>query len=227
MKYNNIVEATFLERPNRFIAKVLIHGKEETVHVKNTGRCKELLIKGCKVLLEKSDNPKRKTLYDLVTVYKDGIGWVNIDSQLPNKVIQEWLEKGEYFKHITFIKPEFKYGESRLDFYFENEGKKCLMEVKGVTLFKDGKGYFPDAPTTRGARHLKELIKGKKDGYESYVAFVAQAEGFDEVYPNEITDKEFSSTLYEAVKEGVKVLILGCDVNESTVIINKVREMLY
>lgn len=227
MKYNKIKEAIFMERPNRFIAKVLVDDKEETVHVKNTGRCKELLIKGCRILLEESDSEKRKTKYDLVSVYKDDIGWVNIDSQLPNKVVKEWLEKGDVIQGITYIKPECKYGDSRLDFYFEKSEIKCLMEVKGVTLFMEGKGFFPDAPTTRGTKHLRELINAKKEGYEVYVGFVVQAEGINEVYPNEITDKEFAKTLYEAAKEGVKVFVLGCDVREQEVVINRAKEMNY
>ena len=154
MKYKHIIEGKFIDRPNRFIAHVEIAGKAETVHVKNTGRCRELLLPGAAVQLEVADNPARKTLYDLVAVYKESLGWVNIDSQAPNKVVREWLEQQGY----DAIRPEYSYGDSRLDFYMESNEQKYLMEVKGCTLEIDGIGYFPDAPTIRGVKHLRELI---------------------------------------------------------------------
>ena len=162
MKYLKTLQAKFIDRPNRFIAHVDLNGIVETVHVKNTGRCKELLIKGVTVILEESDNESRKTKYDLIAVYKENFGLINIDSQAPNKVAKEWLESKDY----TYIKPEYTYGNSRIDFYMEKDDRKYLMEVKGCTLERDGIGYFPDAPTERGVKHIYELIKAKEDGYE-------------------------------------------------------------
>ncbi len=213
MKYNNLVIGEFIDRPNRFIAHVKINGKVETVHVKNTGRCRELLIPGVKVGLVKFDVIARKTAYDLVSVYKTGLGWVNIDSQAPNKVVSEWLESGlSCFGEIDFIKPEFTYGESRIDFYLENKGKKILIEVKGCTLEVEKEGYFPDAPTERGVKHLKELMKAVKDGYEAYILFVIAMPNVLTVHPNRNTHKEFADTYEEALKHGVSVIFLPCDV---------------
>ena len=217
MKYNNTELATFIERPNRFIAKVDVNGKTETVHVKNTGRCRELLIPGRKVILEKSDNPDRKTKYDLIAVYKENLGLVNIDSQAPNKVVKEWLEsKPEIFPDITFLKPEYTYGESRVDFYLECDNRKILIEVKGCTLEIDGTGYFPDAPTERGVKHLNELAEASKLGYECYIAFAITMPEVTKVLPNYKTHREFGETLDYAVKQGVKVLYLPCEVKETS-----------
>ena len=209
MQYKNIVSAKFISRPNRFIAMVDVAGNELTVHVKNTGRCKELLIPGCTVYLEKAANPERKTPYDLVAVEKDGRS-INIDSQAPNAVVKEYLESlGEY----SYIKPEYKYGESRIDFYMEKkDGARYLMEVKGCTLFKDGIGYFPDAPTERGAKHLRELIKAKSEGYHPIIAFVIQGEGISEVRPNVDTDPEFTKAFNDAKAAGVEVVFFLCKV---------------
>ena len=171
MKYQNIVRGKFHSRPNRFIAKVYVDEVLETVHVKNTGRCKELLIPGAEVILEKSENPARKTKYDLIAVYKEGLGLVNIDSQLCNKVAGEWLAKQDY----DSIKPEYTYGASRFDFYLEKGEEKYLVEVKGCTLEIDGIGYFPDAPTERGVKHVKELTAAVEKGYHCAVAFVINA----------------------------------------------------
>ncbi|MBE5926319.1 MAG: DNA/RNA nuclease SfsA [Lachnospiraceae bacterium] len=216
MIYKKIKKATFIDRPNRFVAHVLVDGGEEVVHVKNTGRCKELLREGVQVILECSDNKSRKTAYDLICVYKENLGWVNIDSQAPNKVVNEWLKNNnKIFKDITFIKPEYVYGNSRIDFYLEQGERKILIEVKGCTLEIEGKGYFPDAPTIRGVKHLKELIKATREGYECYVAFVIAMEGVSEVYANEITHKEFADALEEARNAGVKVLNLKCVVTEN------------
>ncbi|WP_026524923.1 DNA/RNA nuclease SfsA [Butyrivibrio sp. MB2005] len=210
MRYNAISEAKFISRPNRFIAKVMLDGKEITVHVKNTGRCRELLIPGCRVFLEKASNPERKTPYDLVAVEKDG-RIINIDSQAPNAVVREWLlSKNEY----SFVKPEYKYGDSRIDFYMEKGDKKYLMEVKGCTLFVDGVGYFPDAPTERGAKHLRELAGAISEGYQAAVAFVIQGEGITEVRPNMTTDPEFAAAFEEARAAGVKVIFYLCRVTE-------------
>lgn len=218
MKYTNQYPAIFISRPNRFIATVDIDGIIETVHVKNTGRCRELLIPGVKVMLEKSNNPDRKTKYDLVMVYKENLGWVNIDSQMPNALVREWLEsEPEEFSGLTLIKPEYTYGDSRVDFYLERGDEKILIEVKGVTLEIDGIGYFPDAPTERGVKHIRELIKAKREGYEAYIAFVIQMNGIKEVRANMNTHREFGVALEEAQKAGVKVLMLECNVSENEI----------
>ncbi|MBQ4283893.1 MAG: DNA/RNA nuclease SfsA [Lachnospira sp.] len=210
MKYNKIVKAKFIDRPNRFIAHVELDGQVETVHVKNTGRCKELLLPGVDVVLEDCDNPARKTRYDLVAVKKKEIGWINIDSQAPNKVVQEWLESQDY----TYVKPEYKYGDSRIDFYAEKGEEKFLIEVKGCTLEVDGVGYFPDAPTERGVKHLRELAEAVKKGYSCIVAFVIQMNGIREVRPNIATHKEFGEAWREAEDAGVQFLFLACDIRE-------------
>lgn len=213
MQYLNTLKAIFLERPNRFIAYVDICGRRETVHVKNTGRCRELLIPGTEVILEHSDNTSRKTAYDLIAVYKKNVGLINIDSQAPNKVVKEWLSEkyGEYF---SFVKPEHTYGSSRIDFYMENERNRYLMEVKGCTLEIDGIGYFPDAPTERGVKHLYELIKAAREGYKAYAAFVIQMEGIRKVLPNISTHPEFGEALSKAESEGVRIIYLPCKVME-------------
>lgn len=209
MKYECIVEAKFISRPNRFIAHVEIHGEEIKVHVKNTGRCKELLIPGRTVYLEKASNPDRKTLFDLVAV-ETPIGIVNIDSQAPNKVVKEWLMKQDY----DLVVPEYKYGNSRIDFYMEKGEDKYLLEVKGCTLIKDGIGYFPDAPTERGVKHLRELTAAIDKGYKAMAAFVIQVEGVSEVRPNIETHPEFGVALNEAKNAGVEVLNLECNVKK-------------
>lgn len=215
MKYSNIIHGTFHSRPNRFIAKVSIDDVLETVHVKNTGRCKELLLPGAKVVLEISDNPARKTKYDLIAVYKEGLGLVNIDSQLCNKVVAEWLATQGY----DYIKPEFTYGASRVDFYMEKNGEKYLMEVKGCTLEIDGVGYFPDAPTERGVKHVKELTEAVKQGYHCSVAFVIPMEGVTEVRANVATHKAFGDALEEAKQAGVEVVFLPCRVLPDEVVV--------
>ena len=217
MKYKSIIAATFRSRPNRFIANVYIDGKPETVHVKNTGRCRELLLPGAKVILEVSDNPARKTKYDLIAVYKEGLGLVNIDSQLCNKVAGEWLAK----QNFDFIKPEYTYGASRIDFYMERNGEKYLMEVKGCTLEIGGIGYFPDAPTERGIKHLKELTAAVQNGFHCSVAFVIPMEGITEVRANVATHKAFGDALEEAKQAGVEVLFLPCRVLPDEVWITK------
>ena len=211
MRYSKIVKGTFDSRPNRFIARVWIDEALETVHVKNTGRCKELLLPGVTVYLEESDNPARKTKYDLVAVEKKRLGLVNMDSQAPNKVVCEWLMKQGY----DYVKPEYTYGESRIDFYMERDGRKFLMEVKGCTLEIDGIGYFPDAPTKRGVKHIYELIKAEQEGYHCFVVFVIQMPGITEVRANTVTHPEFGEALEEAKKAGVEVLALPCRIWES------------
>ena len=208
MQYRKIIEGKFIDRPNRFIAQGERKGVRETVHVKNTGRCRELLLPGAPVRLEVSDNPKRKTAYDLVMVYKEDLGWVNMDSQAPNKVVQEWLETQGYDE----VKPEYTYGDSRIDFYMRKGEQEYLMEVKGCTLEVDGIGYFPDAPTTRGVKHLRELAKASSLGYRCFIAFVIQMEGITEVRPNVTTQPEFGKALEEAKAAGVSVLFLPCKV---------------
>ena len=209
MKYRKVIDAKFINRPNRFIAEVEIPERgREIVHVKNTGRCKELLIPGVDVILEESDNPNRKTKYDLIAVSKEGMGWINIDSQAPNKVVYEWLEKQGY----SYIKPEYKYGNSRIDFYMEKENSKYLMEVKGCTLEIERIGYFPDAPTERGVKHLRELTLATKKGYKCIIAFVIQMEGITEVRPNISTHPEFGIALKEAKDAGVEIWYMPCRV---------------
>lgn len=227
MEYPNITYAKFIERSNRFVAVVEVAGQREVVHVKNTGRCKELLLPGSKVVLtepnplspqsgqlpQSGSHSKRKTRYDLIAVWKKNLGWVNIDSQAPNKVVQEWLESGKSkFKRITFLKPEYTYGKSRIDFYLEQGKKKVFIEVKGCTLEIDGMGYFPDAPTERGVKHLHELAAAVKEGYECYLAFVIAMPKVTKVLPNVATHPEFGTALRMAQQAGVKVLYLTCDV---------------
>ena len=184
-------------------------------HVKNTGRCRELLIPGVRVFVQQTDNQARKTKYDLIAVYK-GDMLVNIDSQAPNKVFGEWLQKGEYFKDITLIKPECRFGDSRLDFYLEY-GKKCAFtEVKGVTLEQDGVFMFPDAPTERGIKHLKELCRCVDAGYDAYAVFVVQAENAEYFTPNRQTHPKFADELKYAADYGVKILCLSCAVTQGS-----------
>ena len=197
-----------------------IDGVTETVHVKNTGRLSSLLIPGNTVSLEKSANPNRKTKYDLIAVEDPKLGWVNVDSQVPNKVVLEWLKTKDY----DFIKPEYVYGDSRIDFYMEKDGTKYLMEVKGCTQEIDGIGYFPDAPTERGVKHLHELAQAQRTGYQCAVAFVIQMEGITEVRPNVSTQPEFGTALAEAKAAGVRVLFLLCHVGRDSLEIVEQRE---
>lgn len=215
MKYDNIKNAIFLRRPNRFIAEVDINGRREIVHVKNTGRCKELLIPGCEVWLTAPGTPDRKTTYDLVAVRKDTGVLFNIDSQAPNKVVKEWLDRQDYDR----IVPEYKYGDSRIDFYMERGEERYLMEVKGCTLEFNGIGYFPDAPTERGVKHLRELTAAVKKGYNAMLAFVIQMDGVAEVRANVATHAEFGTALDEAKAAGVEVLFLRCHVEPNTLVI--------
>ena len=176
MHYQNVRAAKFIDRPNRFIAHVELDGNVETVHVKNTGRCRELLVPGCTVYLEKGTNPNRKTAYDLIAVEK-GSSLINMDAQAPNKVFAEWAAAGGFLPDVTAIHPEYAYGSSRLDFCVETEGRHHLVEVKGVTLEENGNALFPDAPTERGAKHIHELIRAKEQGYGAYLLFVIQMAG--------------------------------------------------
>ncbi len=217
MIYKNIITGQFTDRPNRFIAHVEIGGKTEAVHVKNTGRCKELLLPGAKVILSKSDNPKRKTAYDLISVYKGASGLVNIDSQAPNHVVQEWLEELPF----DLVKPEYTYDKSRIDFYMEKGKKRFLLEVKGCTLERNGIGYFPDAPTERGVKHLHELKKAVGEGYHTAVAFVIPMAGVTRVLPNDQTQPEFGKALREVEATGVKILYLPCIVKTDELTVDR------
>ena len=238
MKYNNITRATFINRPNRFIAEVDIDGKREIVHVKNTGRCRELLIPGCEVWLTEPGTTNRKTRYDLVTVRKDNGILFNIDSQAPNKVVKELLAGQNYSKVVS----EYTYGKSRIDFYMEriadeyqseklhtgriSDGlapERFLMEVKGCTLEVDGIGYFPDAPTERGVKHIRELIGAKKKGYHAIIAFVIQMDGVYEVRENITTHPEFGAAMDEAREAGVEILFLPCHVEPDEILIELMR----
>ena len=218
------MEGVFVDRPNRFIAHVEINGRVETVHVKNTGRCQELLQPGAKVYLEESDNSSRKTKYDLVKVWK-GQRLVNMDSQAPNKVVQEFIEQGKLFEKVTKIRPETTYGKSRFDFYVEAGGEKIFIEVKGVTLEESGVVRFPDAPSERAVKHVEELVAAKKAGYQVYIFFVIQMENVSYFTPNDRTHKAFGDALRKAAKEGVKVLAYECLVTEDGLEISKEVEV--
>ena len=206
MTYDSICQAVFIERPNRFVAHVERDGHTETVHVKNTGRCRELLIPGAEVWLSGFNNPTRKTAFDLIAVRKSNGLLINIDSQAPNAVAREWLDAQGFDR----IRPEFRYGQSRLDFMIERGNERFLMEVKGCTLERDGIGYFPDAPTERGAKHIRELEKA--DGFQPVLLFVIQMDGVTEVRGNRETDPVFCQALEDAERNGVKVICLPCHV---------------
>ena len=216
MRYKETEKAVFLKRPNRFIAEVEIQGKRETVHVKNTGRCKELLIPGTEVILEKSGNPNRKTKYDLICVNKQG-RLINMDSQIPNKAAEEWIRKGGLFPEEVSIRPEKKYGNSRFDLYVESPVRRAFVEVTGVTLEEDNVVRFPDAPTVRGIKHVEELIHCMEEGYEAYLLLVIQMKGVKKFMPNWDTQPEFGQALIKAEKAGVKIIARDCLVTEDTI----------
>jgi len=214
--YENIKTAKFIDRPNRFIANVEIDGKSEVCHVKNTGRCRELLTEGAAVYVQEINDSKRKTKYDLISVYK-GERLINMDSQVPNKVFHEWLLRKELFKNIKLIKPECKYKNSRFDFYIEADNKKIFVEVKGVTLEENGVVMFPDAPTERGLKHLNELSESADDGYEAYVCFVIQMKDVLYFTPNYKTHNEFGEALKCIEKNGVNLIALDCEVTKDSI----------
>ena len=214
MQYANMICGKFLSRPNRFIAHVEIDGQEEIVHVKNTGRCRELLPPGAEVWCQKSDNPNRKTKYDLITVRK-GDRLINMDSQAPNIAAGEWLRSGG-LGPVENLKAESTHGDSRFDFSFTLDGKPCFLEVKGVTLENDSICAFPDAPTDRGAKHLRGLTRAAKDGYGAYVLFVIQMADVKYIHPNDVTDPNFGAALREAAANGVQILAMDCAVTEDT-----------
>ena len=217
MHYKQIVPGIFLKRPNRFIAHIEIGGKEEIVHVKNTGRCRELLPAGAKVWCEKSDNPARKTAYDLIAVQK-GSRLINMDSQAPNAAAKEWLENGG-LGEIENLRPESRHGDSRFDFSFTKDGVPCFLEVKGVTLETDGVCAFPDAPTLRGAKHLRELTQLAREGCGAYVLFVIQMTDVAYLHPNDATDPAFGKALREAAQAGVRVMAMDCHITPDSMVI--------
>lgn len=218
MEYNNIVKGRFIDRPNRFIANCEINGKTEVCHVKNTGRCKELLVQGTTVYLQKSDNPNRKTQYDLIAVQK-GERLINMDSQIVNSVALEYVPR--LFDKIKFIKPEYTYGNSRFDIYIETETDRIFVEVKGVTLESGGVTAFPDAPTVRGVKHLKELQKAVKEGYKAFALFVIQINDVKYFEPNRNTHPEFADELKKAAENGVNLLAFDCKVTPRSIEIDK------
>ena len=234
MRYERIRKAVFIDRPNRFIAHVEMEGSRETVHVKNTGRCAELLVPGSTVYVQESANPERKTKWDLIAVEKavenvgmNGRRMINMDSQIPNRVVEEWIREGNLFPDVELIRPETTYGSSRFDLYVEAGGKKIFIEVKGVTLEEDGVCRFPDAPSDRAVKHVEELIRAKKDGYEAYVFFVIQMKDVRYFTPNTDTHPAFAEVLKRAEEAGVKILAYDCEVTpESLAVRNPVDVVL-
>jgi sugar fermentation stimulation protein A len=223
MEYNNMMPGRFVSRPNRFIAHIEIGGKEEICHVKNTGRCRELLMPGAQVWCQKFDNPARKTNYDLIAVQK-GNRLINMDSQAPNAAAKQWLLQGG-LGQINQLRAEVFHGDSRFDFSFVKDGKVCFLEVKGVTLETDGVCAFPDAPTQRGVKHLNGLTQAVKDGYGSYVLFVIQMEDVRYLHPNDITDPAFGKALRAADAAGVQILAMDCRIQPDSMVIGKPVEV--
>ena len=219
MEYLRMVPGIFLDRPNRFVAHVEINGAVETVHVKNTGRCRELLPRGARVFCQLSDNPARKTKFDLITVEKNGM-LINMDSQAPNIAAGEWLRSGGRGV-LEEIRAETVHGDSRFDFSFVRDGKRCFLEVKGVTLENGGVCAFPDAPTERGTKHLRGLIRAAAEGYGAYALFVIQMENVKCLRPNDATDPTFGQALRQAAESGVHILAMDCTVTETTM---KIRD---
>ena len=219
MRYENVRKGYFLERPNRFIAIVEIDGKPEKCHVKNTGRCRELLKPRAEVYLQDCGSPVRKTRYDVIAV-KKGEQIVNIDSQIPNKAVVEWLKKGNLFSKDAFIRPEKTYKNSRFDVYIEDGGVKTFMEIKGVTLEENGVARFPDAPTERGIKHIRELCECKKEGYEACILFLIQMKGVHLLEPNWRTHEAFGDALAEAAEAGVRILAYDSIVSEDSIVVD-------
>ena len=223
MKYTKVIKARFLSRPNRFIAFCEVDGEKEIVHVKNTGRCRELLLPDATVYLEVSDNPERKTKFDLIAVEKmteRGALLINMDSQAPNAAAYEWIASGGYFGDGATVRREVTYGKSRFDLYVEQGERRAFVEVKGVTLEKDGVASFPDAPTERGIKHMNELAASLSDGYEAYILFVVQMKGICSFTPNDETHKAFGDALREARVKGVTVLAYDCTVSPDEMVID-------
>ncbi len=222
MKYDSIRRARFISRPNRFIANVELDGKIEVVHVKNTGRCKEIFVEDTTVILEETANPNRKTRYSVIGGYKDGL-LINTDSQVPNAVVYDAIleNKVKEIQNVSHIKREVTFGNSRFDIYFENEHQRGFIEVKGVTLEHGGICKFPDAPTQRGAKHVYEMIEAVKQGYKGYIFFLVQMEGMRYFTPNDETDPEFGEALRLAQSEGVEILVYDSAVKEDEIVISK------
>lgn len=219
MQYQHVKEGRFLSRPNRFVARVLLDGAEEVVHVKNTGRCRELLLPGATVYLALGDNPQRKTRYDLIAVEKGPL-LVNMDSQATNRVFGEWAGAGHFRDGLTLLRPETVWGNSRFDFYWEDtSGRRGFVEVKGVTLEEKGHARFPDAPTLRGVKHLEELARCRAEGCEAAVCFVLQMGGMKDFAPNDVTHPAFGDALRRAAAGGVNVLAMECAVTPDSLII--------
>ena len=216
MRYERIEKAVFLERPNRFIAYTELNGRKETVHVKNTGHCAELLVPGASVYIQRSANPDRKTKWDLISVEK-GERMINMDSQIPNRLVEEWIRGGHLFRDVTLVRPETTYGNSRFDLYVEAEGKRIFIEVKGVTLEENGVCRFPDAPSERAVKHLEELILAKQEGYETYVFFVIQMKDVRYFTPNTDTHPAFAEALRRAAAAGVHILAYDCTVSPDSI----------
>ena len=224
MRYEKVIRGIFLNRPNRFIAEVEVNGQIERVHVKNTGRCRELLVPGCCCFLSDSGNPERKTRYDLIAVQKGNL-LINMDSQVVNTVAEEYLKKGTLFSKDALIRREVTWGKSRFDFYIEDGARKIFLEVKGVTLENEGIVSFPDAPTERGVKHLNELTAALKAGFESYLLFVIQMKNVKFFTPNDRTHQAFGDALRYAAKQGVKMLAMECEVTPETIDITKTVEI--
>lgn len=223
MRYERIEKAVFLERPNRFIAYAEINGRKETIHVKNTGRCAELLRPRADIYVQKSDNPERKTKWDLIAVEK-GSTMVNMDSQIPNRVVQEWIEGGGLFGDAPYVRPEITYGNSRFDLYVETrepENRRIFIEVKGVTLEENGVARFPDAPSERAVKHVEELCQAVKDGYEAYIIFVIQMKGIRYFTPNVDTQPAFGEALKKARASGVNILAYDCQVTPDSIVLDE------
>ena len=220
MQYKTVVSGSFLERPNRFIARVETDEGLQTVHVKNTGRCKELLVPGATVYLEKSDNPQRKTAYDLIAVEKGNL-LINMDSQAPNRVFEEWAKAGNFLPGVTAVRREYTWGDSRLDFCLETVNGPHLIEVKGVTLEENGVARFPDAPTERGVKHIRELQRAVEAGFSATLVFIVQMKYIHAVMPNDSTHPAFGKALREAAAAGVQIRAFDCVVTPNSLTVDQ------
>ncbi len=224
MRYERIEEAVFKSRPNRFIAQVATEHGDEICHVKNTGRCRELLLPGARIWVQRNNSPKRKTALDLIAVEKNG-QVINIDSQIPNKVAEEWIRNGNLFSENVKIFPETRYGNSRFDLYLEEGERRMYLEVKGVTLEENGVARFPDAPTERGVKHIRELIVCRKAGYLAGILFIIQMQGVCRLEPNDRTHPEFGEALRAAADAGVQIMAVDCLVTPDSVRADKAIEV--